>query len=109
MKVLVNTCTVGAPFLRAIEPRWHHKGCGHRLPDIRWAGRCPGGYAVRYGLRRSGGGREATAADFSVGQHAKIAGDKPDDAQVLKFSLAAMSEAFVIGAKGGLNPEVMVR
>ena len=28
---------------------------------------------------------------------------------MLKFSLAAMFEAFVIGAKGGLNPEVMVR
>src|SRR5437016_203611 len=45
-----------------------------------------------------------------------IAGDKPGAAQVLKLtnnilfavSLAATSEAFVMGAKGGLEPEVMV-
>jgi 2-hydroxy-3-oxopropionate reductase len=45
-----------------------------------------------------------------------IAGDKPGAAQVLKLtnnilfavSLAATSEAFVMGAKGGLDPDVMV-
>ncbi len=45
-----------------------------------------------------------------------IAGHKPRAAQVLKLtnnilfavSLAATSEAFVMGAKGGLDPEVMV-
>ena len=45
-----------------------------------------------------------------------IAGDKPGAAQVLKLTnnilfavaLAATSEAFVMGAKGGLDPEVMV-
>ena len=45
-----------------------------------------------------------------------MASDKPGAAQVLKLtnnilfavSLAATSEAFVMGAKGGLNPEVMV-
>jgi hypothetical protein len=46
-----------------------------------------------------------------------IAGDKPGAAQVLKLtnnilfavSLAATSEAFVMGAKGGLDPKVMVK
>jgi hypothetical protein len=44
------------------------------------------------------------------------AGDKPGAAQVLKLtnnilfavSLAATAEAFVMGAKGGLDPEVML-
>jgi 2-hydroxy-3-oxopropionate reductase len=50
------------------------------------------------------------------GQTLTIAGDKPGAAQLLKLtnnilfavSLAATSEAFVMGAKGGLDPEVMV-
>jgi 3-hydroxyisobutyrate dehydrogenase-like beta-hydroxyacid dehydrogenase len=45
-----------------------------------------------------------------------IAGDKPGAAQVLKLTnnilsavaLAATAEAFVMGAKGGLDPEVML-
>jgi 3-hydroxyisobutyrate dehydrogenase-like beta-hydroxyacid dehydrogenase len=50
------------------------------------------------------------------GKTLTIAGDKPSAAQVLKLtnnilfavSLAATSEAFVMGAKSGLDPEVMV-
>ena len=50
------------------------------------------------------------------GRTLTIAGDKPGAAQVLKLtnnilfavSLAATSEALVMGAKGGLNPEVML-
>ena len=45
-----------------------------------------------------------------------VAGDKPGAAQILKLtnnvlfavSLAATAEAFVMGAKGGLDPEVML-
>ena len=45
-----------------------------------------------------------------------MAGDKPGAAQVLKLTnnilsavaLAATAEAFVMGAKGGLDPEVML-
>src|SRR5437762_820545 len=52
----------------------------------------------------------------SWGPTLTIAGDKPGAAQVLKLtnnilfavSLAATSEAFVMGAKAGLDPEVMV-
>ena len=50
------------------------------------------------------------------GRTLTVAGDKPGAAQVLKLtnnilsavSLAATAEAFVMGAKGGLDPEVMV-
>ena len=50
------------------------------------------------------------------GRTLTVAGDKPGAAQVLKLTnnilsavaLAATSEAFVMGAKGGLDPEVMV-
>ena len=46
-----------------------------------------------------------------------VAGDKPGAAQLLKLtnnilfavSLAATSEAFAMGAKGGLDPEVMIK
>ena len=46
-----------------------------------------------------------------------VAGDKPGAAQVLKLtnnalfivSLVASSEAFVMGAKGGVNPEVLMK
>ena len=46
-----------------------------------------------------------------------VAGDKPGAAQVLKLannilfavSLIATSEAFVMGAKGGVNPEAMLK
>ena len=50
------------------------------------------------------------------GKTLTVAGDKPGAAQVLKLTnnilsavaLAATSEAFVMGAKGGLDPEVML-
>jgi 3-hydroxyisobutyrate dehydrogenase-like beta-hydroxyacid dehydrogenase len=50
------------------------------------------------------------------GRTVTIAGDRPGAAQVLKLTnnilsavaLAATAEAFVMGAKGGLDPEVMV-
>ena len=50
------------------------------------------------------------------GRTLTVAGDKPGAAQVLKLTnnilsavaLAATSEAFVMGAKGGLDPEVML-
>jgi len=50
------------------------------------------------------------------GRTLTVAGGKPGAAQVLKLtnnilfavSLAATAEAFVMGAKGGLDPEVMV-
>src|ERR1700746_302662 len=51
------------------------------------------------------------------GRTLNIAGDRPGAAQVLKLTnnilsavaLAATAEAFVMGAKGGLDPEVMVQ
>ena len=74
MKLLVNTCTVGVPFVKEIE-------------------------------QASLWGRTLT-----------VASDKPGAAQVLKLTnnilsavaLAATAEAFVMGAKGGLDPEVML-
>ena len=42
MKLLVNTCTVGVPFVKEVERRWR-PGChGRRLSDLgRAAGRAP--------------------------------------------------------------------
>lgn len=115
MKTLVNTCTVGVKFLREIEAG---------LPNVTIID-CP----------ISGGPSGARAGTLSVmisGDPAAVekirpliapwsatltvAGDKPGAAQVLKLtnnilfavSLAATSEAFVMGAKGGLSPEIML-
>lgn len=115
MKVLVNTCTVGVPFLREIEAVLD----GVTIVDCPISGGPAGARAGTLSVMVSG---EPAAVEkvrpliSTWGKMLTIAGDKPGAAQVLKLtnnilfavSLAATSEAFVMGAKGGLNPEVMV-
>jgi 3-hydroxyisobutyrate dehydrogenase-like beta-hydroxyacid dehydrogenase len=113
MKVLLNTCTVGVPFLREVEAALAPNGV--TIVD------CPisGGRAGTLSVMMSGdpAAVEKVRPLMSLGgETLTIAGDKPGAAQVLKLtnnilfavSLAATSEAFVVGAKGGLDPEVMV-
>ena len=117
MQVLVNTCTVGVPFLREIETAVAPKGV--KIVDCPISGGPAGARAGTLSVMVSG---DPTAVErvwplISLwGKTLTIAGDKPGAAQVLKLtnnilfavSLAATSEAFVMGAKGGLDPEVMV-
>jgi 2-hydroxy-3-oxopropionate reductase len=118
MQVLVNTCTVGIPFLREIEAAVAPKGV--KIVDCPISGGPAGARAGTLSVMVSGDPTvvEMVRPLISLwGKTLTIAGDRPGAAQVLKLtnnilfavSLAATSEAFVMGAKGGLDPEVMVK
>jgi 2-hydroxy-3-oxopropionate reductase len=117
MKLLVNTCTVGVPFVSEIVQGMAAKGV--TVVDCPISGGPPGARAGTLSVMVSG---DPAAVDrvrpmISLwGRTLTVAGDKPGAAQVLKLTnnilsavaLAATAEAFVMGAKGGLDPEVMV-
>ena len=118
MKVLVNTCTVGVPFLREIETALAPRKVA--VIDCPISGGPAGARAGTLSVMVSGDPAvvEKLRPLISLwGSTLTVAGDSPGAAQVLKLtnnilfavSLAATSEAFVMGAKGGLDPEVMVR
>lgn len=117
LKVLLNTCTVGVPFLREVERAVVPKGI--TIVDCPISGGPAGARAGTLSVMVSG----EPAAIEKVrplielwGPTLTVAGDRPGAAQILKLtnnilfavSLAATSEAFVMGAKGGLDPEVML-
>ena len=117
MKLLVNTCTVGVPFVKEIEQAAAARGI--TVVDCPISGGPPGARAGTLSVMVSG---EPSAVErlrpmISLwGRTLTVAGDKPGAAQVLKLTnnilsavaLAATAEAFVMGAKGGLDPEVML-
>jgi len=116
MNTLVNTCTVGVKFIREIEATLP----GVRIVDCPISGGPAGARAGTLSVMVSG-----TAADIERvkpfislwGKTLTVAGDTPGAAQVLKLTnnilaavaFVATSEAFVMGAKGGLDPEIMVK
>jgi 3-hydroxyisobutyrate dehydrogenase-like beta-hydroxyacid dehydrogenase len=114
MKLLVNTCTIGVPFVKEIEA-----AMGVTVVDCPISGGPPGARAGTLSVMVSGdpASVERIRPMISLwGRTLTVAGDKPGAAQVLKLTnnilsavaLAATAEAFVMGAKGGLDPEVMV-
>ncbi|MBS0643151.1 MAG: NAD(P)-dependent oxidoreductase [Acetobacteraceae bacterium] len=117
MKLLVNTCTVGVPFVDELVSGMAPKGV--TVVDCPISGGPPGARAGTLSVMVSGdpAAVEQVWPMISLwGRTLNRAGDKPGAAQVLKLTnnilsavaLAATSEAFVMGAKGGLDPEVMV-
>src|SRR5271168_4614902 len=117
MKVLVNTCTVGVPFVREIEAALAPNGV--TIVDCPISGGPAGARAGTLSVMVSGDPAvvESVRPLISLwGKTLTIAGDKPGAAQVLKLTnnilfavaLAATSEAFVMGAKGGLDLDVML-
>jgi 3-hydroxyisobutyrate dehydrogenase-like beta-hydroxyacid dehydrogenase len=117
LKLLINTCTVGVPFVKEIEEAMAAQGV--TVVDCPISGGPPGARAGTLSVMVSGD-REAVERVRPMislwGPTLTIAGDKPGAAQVLKLTnnilsavaLAATAEAFVMGAKGGLDPEVML-
>jgi 2-hydroxy-3-oxopropionate reductase len=117
MRLLVNTCTVGVPFVKEIAQAAAARGV--TVVDCPISGGPPGARAGTLSVMVSG---EPAAVEqlrpmISLwGRTLTVAGDKPGAAQVLKLTnnilsavaLAATAEAFVMGAKGGLDPEVML-
>ena len=117
MKLLVNTCTVGEPFVKEIERMMAAQGV--TVVDCPISGGPPGARAGTLSVMVSGdpAAVERIRPMISLwGRTLNIAGDKPGAAQVLKLTnnilsavaMAATAEAFVMGAKGGLDPEVML-
>ena len=117
MKLLVNTCTIGVPFVKEIEQAMAAHGV--TVVDCPISGGPPGARAGTLSVMVSGDPAvvERIRPMISLwGRTLTVAGDKPGAAQVLKLTnnilsavaLAATAEAFVMGAKGGLDPEVML-
>ena len=118
MKILVNTCTVGQKFLREVEAAMTPRGV--TIVDCPISGGPSGAAAGTLSVMVSG---DPATVDRLMpllslwGPTVTVAGDKPGAAQVLKLtnnalfivSLIASSEAFVMGAKGGVDPEVMMK
>jgi 2-hydroxy-3-oxopropionate reductase len=118
MRVLVNTCTVGAKFLREVEAALAPKGVA--VVDAPISGGPAGARAGTLSVMVSG---DPAAIELvrplltAWGPTLTVAGEHAGAAQVLKLtnnvmvavSLAVAAEAFTMGAKGGLDPEVMLR
>ncbi len=115
LKLVVNTCTVGVPLIEEIEAALAARGI--KLVDCPISGGPPGARAGTLSVMISGAPDlvEKLRPLVSKWGPVTVAGDKPGLAQVLKLtnnilsavSLAASLEAYVMGAKGGLSPEVM--
>jgi 2-hydroxy-3-oxopropionate reductase len=117
IKVLVNTCTVGVPLVEEIAAAAAKRGI--TLVDCPISGGPPGARDGTLSVMVSGDPKTVAALKPIIslwGRTVTVAGDKPGAAQVLKLTnnilaavaLAATAEAFVMGAKGGLDPEVML-
>jgi 3-hydroxyisobutyrate dehydrogenase-like beta-hydroxyacid dehydrogenase len=117
IKLLINTCTVGVPFLREVEAMAAQRGV--TVVDCPISGGPPAAREGTLSVMVSGdpAAIERVRPMISLwGRTLTVAGDKPGAAQVLKLtnnilsavSLAATAEAFVMGGKGGLDPEVML-
>lgn len=117
MKLLVNTCTIGVPFVKKIQEAMEAQGV--TVVDCPISGGPPGARAGTLSVMVSGDPASVERIKPMIslwGRALTVAGDKPGAAQVLKLTnnilsavaLAATAEAFVMGAKGGLDPEVMV-
>ena len=118
MRILVNTSTVGVPFVQEIAAALGKIGC--TLVDCPISGGPAGAAAGTMSVMVSGdkAAIEQVRPLLAIwGSTITVAGDKPGAAQLLKLtnnilfavSLVATAEAFVMGAKGGLDPAIMLQ
>jgi len=115
VKTVINTCTVGVPMVEELVAELGKKGIG--LVDCPISGGPPGARAGTLSVMISGEPAlvEAVRPLVSKWGPVTVAGNKPGLAQVLKLTnnilsavaMAATAEAYVMGAKGGVDPEVM--
>lgn len=117
MRLLVNTCTVGVPFVEELTQRMAEKGI--TVVDCPISGGPPGARAGTLSVMVSGDPTAVASIRPMIdlwGATVTVAGDRPGAAQVLKLTnnilsavaMAATSEAIVMGAKAGVNPEVLL-
>lgn len=116
-KIIVNTSTLGMPFIQEMARAFATRGM--ILVDCPISGGVVGTRAGTLSVMVSGdpAAIETIRPLISCWGHTiTVAGDRPGAAQVLKLTnnilsivaLAATAEAFVMGAKAGLDPEVML-
>lgn len=115
VKTVINTCTVGVPMVEELAAALGKKGIG--LVDCPISGGPPGARAGTLSVMISGDPAlvEAVRPLVSKWGPVTVAGNKPGLAQVLKLTnnilsavaMAASAEAYVMGAKGGVNPEIL--
>jgi 2-hydroxy-3-oxopropionate reductase len=115
VRLVINTCTVGVPLVEEMEAALKARGIG--LVDCPISGGPPGARAGTLSVMISGDPALVEKVQPLVSRWGKVtvAGPRPGAAQVLKLTnnilsavaLAATCEAYVMGAKGGVDPEVM--
>ena len=115
LKTLVNTCTVGAPLVEEIATEAQKHDI--TVIDCPISGGPPGARAGTLSVMASGDPEtiDALMPVISLWGPVTNAGPAPGLAQVLKLTnnilsavaFAATSEAYVMGAKGGVDPEVL--
>jgi 2-hydroxy-3-oxopropionate reductase len=117
MKIVVNTCTVGQPFIEEMHEALVPDGV--ILIDAPVSGGPPAAEAGTLSLLVSG---DASATEeirpllLLLGRTVTLAGSKPGAAQVLKLAnnllsfvaMAATAEVLVMATKAGLDPEVTI-
>lgn len=117
VKLVVNTCTVGEPLVETLTKALAARGID--LVDCPISGGPPGARAGTLSVMISGAPElvEKVRPLVEAWGPVTVAGDRPGLAQVLKLTnnilsavaLAASLEAYVMGGKGGLDPEVMTQ
>ena len=118
MKTLVNTCTVGVPFIREIESECTASNV--TVVDVPISGGVAGAKAGTLAMMVSGDpGRVSDLMPVLKlwGQTVVVVGDRPGSAQVMKLTnnmlcavaLVATSEAMTMSAKAGIPDEAMLQ
>jgi 2-hydroxy-3-oxopropionate reductase len=118
LKTLINTCTVGGPFLTEVEEACAAKGVS--VIDAPISGGVGGAKAGTLAVMVSGD--PAKVAELTPlfrlwGPTVVVAGDKPGAAQIMKLTnnilfavaLIATSEAMTMATRGGIPPEAMLQ
>lgn len=115
LRTVVNTSTIGVPLTEELATTLAAKNIG--LVDCPISGGPAGARAGTLSVMVSGDRSliESVRHLISCWGIVTIAGDKPGMAQLLKLTnnilsavaMVATAEAFVMGAKGGLDPEIM--
>ena len=118
LKTVINTCTVGAPFVSEIVQACATKAV--TVIDAPITGGPAGANAGTLAVMVSG--NSAKVAELMPifnqwGSTVVIAGKKPGAAQIMKLtnnilcavSLVATSEAMTMATKGGINPDAMLQ
>ena len=118
LKTLVNTCTVGGPFIRMVEQEC--TAAGVTVIDAPISGGVAGAEAGTLAVMVSG--EPARVAELTPlfrlwGKTVVVAGDRPGAAQTMKLTnnllfavaLVATSEAMTMSGQAGIPPETMLQ